>query len=522
MKQLLILLSAICLTTIAMMQTVAGQQTGEIHKAVTAGDLNKVRSLIEADSTLLESKDNSGYTPLSLACLRNQVVVANFLISKGANVNSRNNWDQTPLHNANGVFGQDFDLIKRLITLGADINAQGNRGDTPLEWAAARGNLKVARLLIENGADLNGFSKNSGTILHNTIGLNNIEMATLLIESGAKLNQKDPSGYTEIHLAAFQGASDLVSILIEHGVDVNTLDKYNHTALYYASKYGYRNVANVLIAGGAKESSISEINYGKAPQLSGAFKKEEAYLWYLGSFAGDGYAVKTKGHLLLFDPPGIDESPEAGLINGHLNPSELAGQKITTLIAKPDWERYKLDVFDLAKWMTDINFVISFKPESKINSQIPIPNYQLAILNQSLLLGDLKVHTIPATQGGVGYLVEVDGLKIFYAGYHACNNVSQSENYRKQIDFLKSFGSIDIAILPVAGHLIDSSTYDSYLYFVDKLSPKAIYLMHGNYDYKEYSKCATILRVRNILVTYPEGVLAKGERFHFNSDQIQR
>ena len=46
----------------------AGLRAGEIHDAAAAGDLNKVRTLIQTDSTLLESKDNDGNTPLITAC----------------------------------------------------------------------------------------------------------------------------------------------------------------------------------------------------------------------------------------------------------------------------------------------------------------------------------------------------------------------------------------------------------------------------------------------------------------------
>jgi ankyrin repeat protein len=61
----------------------------EIHQAVIAGDLNKVRALIDSDSTLLELKNNHGETPLMLACKTRQVAIANFLIEKGANVNAK-------------------------------------------------------------------------------------------------------------------------------------------------------------------------------------------------------------------------------------------------------------------------------------------------------------------------------------------------------------------------------------------------------------------------------------------------
>jgi ankyrin repeat protein len=487
-------------------------QAGEIHDAAAAGDLNKVQSIITADPCSIESKDENGSTPLHIACIRNQVAVANFLIDQGANVNARNKWGQTPLHWANGVFGQDYDLIKRLIAKGADVNAQGNRGESVLQWAAGQGNLKVAELLINSGADLNAYDKNFGTILHNIISLNNIEMAKLLIDRGAKLNLKDPLGYTEIHLAAIVGDSGLVRLLIEHGADIQAVDGHNHTALYYAAKHGYQSVAEALVANGAKKNDIVESNYGKAPQLAGTFKDGEAYLWYLGK---DGYAVKTKEHLLLFDPPGIDESLEAGLANGHLNPGELAGQKITVLITKPDWERYELGVLELAKRTTGVDIAISFTPETKLASQAYVPPYQLAEPNQSFSLGDIRIHTIPATLGGMGYLIEADGLRIFHAGYHVCNEASQTENYRKEIDFLKPFGPIDVAVLPVSGHLITSFTYDSYLYLLDQLSPKAVYLMHGYYEYEQYAKCAELLRTRNVPVEYPENA---GDRFHFPRD----
>jgi hypothetical protein len=98
---------------------------------------------------------------------------------------------------------------------------------------------------------------------------------------------------------------------------------------------------------------------------------------------------------------------------------------------------------------------------------------------------------------------------------HACNEARQSENYRKGIEFLKPSGPIDMAVLPVAGHLVESSAYDSYLYLLVRLSPKAVYLMHGNYMPEEYPKCAALLRTRRIPVEYPEDA---GDRFHFRRD----
>ena len=480
--------------------------------------MNKVRTLVAANPSVIESRDGRGCTPLYNACIRHQVAVAHFLIDKGADVAARNNGNQTPLHAANGVYGQDVDLIKRLIAKGADVSAQSDRGDSPLSWAAARDNLKVAKLLIDSGANGNAYDTAFGTILHNTINQNHPEMARLLVESGAKLDQKDASGHTELHLAAIQGYADLARLLIKYGAGVRAVDRHNRTALYYAAKHGYRGVADILIAAGADQSTIVETNYGKAPQLAASLQEGEACIWFLGSFAGDGYAVKTENHLLLFDPPGIDESLDAGLANGHLNPAELAGQKITVFITKPQWERYPLDVFELAKRMDGVEITISYRPETKLTSQGPVPPYHLTTLHRRLSVGDVTVHTVSARQGGVSYLVEANGLKVYHAGYHACNEASQEASYRKEIDFLEPFGPIDIALLPVGGHLLKSYTYDSYLYLIDQLSPKAVYLMHGVYEYDEYLKCAKLLRTGHVPVKYPGGT-AGGDRFFFSRDQ---
>jgi hypothetical protein len=118
----------------------------------------------------------------------------------------------------------------------------------------------------------------------------------------------------------------------------------------------------------------------------------------------------------------------------------------------------------------------------------------------------------------MGYLVEMDGVKIFHAGFHSSRNqAEQLERFHKEIDFLKPFAPIDIAILPVSGHV--SVDYQPYLYLLDQLSPKAVYLMGGNVTTGEYPKCAEVLRARNIPVSYPEGGIARGERFHFLRDR---
>jgi hypothetical protein len=138
-------------------------RAGTIHDATAAGDLNKVRALLEVNPTLLESTDGDGNTPLHRACISKPpsftppVAAAGFLLGKGANVNARNHHGFTPLHLASSGRSPDSDLIQRLIARGADVNARLDRGLTSLHWAASSGDNKATTLLIDHGADLNAY-----------------------------------------------------------------------------------------------------------------------------------------------------------------------------------------------------------------------------------------------------------------------------------------------------------------------------------------------------------------------------
>jgi ankyrin repeat protein/predicted methyltransferase len=540
--------------------TLSGPRTSEIHDAATAGDLSKVRALLEADPALLESKDEDGQTPLHRACLAKQAAVANFLLDKGANVNAKGTFQFTPLIWASDVPGQDTALLQRLIDKGADVNAQGSHSTTPLHRAAFRGglqvarllldhgaevnvqgyngvtplhraaqsgDLQVARLLIERGADVNAYDKYSGTVGPSDINGTTLQVAInygpdeqvakLLVESGARLNRKDPNGNTELHLAALKGYADLTRVLVSHGADVGAVNTYDRTSLYYAAKHGYRSVADALITAGADAKTIVETNYGKAPQLTATLREGEAHIWDLGSH---GYAVKTKRHLLIFNPTSVDESSEAGLANGHINPNEVAGLKITVLITYPERWPIRSEVIALAKRVPDVNIVLGYTPTAVKAGALDTASYRLAAPHESLSVSGVEVHAIPAMGGGMGYLVEADGVKVFHAGLHVSGNVpAQLDEFRKEIDFLKPFGPIDLVFLSVYGHNNRVGTaYEPYLYLLDRLSPRAVYLTGAN-NPEQYPRCVEVLRARGIPVVYPEGGRAKGERFHYLRDR---
>jgi ankyrin repeat protein len=139
---------------------------------------NEVVELLGADSrTNLEQPDSAGENALMLAALNNDLLLAQWLVAKGAEVN-KTGW--TPLHYA-ATSGNDA-LVKMLIEASAYIDAGSPNGTTPLMMAARGGHITTVKLLLDEGADLR---------VKNQLGLTAIDFAV-------KYHQKDiADGLTE-------------------------------------------------------------------------------------------------------------------------------------------------------------------------------------------------------------------------------------------------------------------------------------------------------------------------------------
>lgn len=73
-------------------------------------------------------------------------------LSEGANPNTSNAYDLTPIHYA--ISFNDMDYVKMLVEFGADVNHQGNLKKTPLHIASIHNNIESVKYLIEKGADV--------------------------------------------------------------------------------------------------------------------------------------------------------------------------------------------------------------------------------------------------------------------------------------------------------------------------------------------------------------------------------
>jgi len=191
-----------------------GADISTFHMAACMGDLDRVKNFVEQGSDV-DTKDELGWTPLFWASCMGRTEVAQFLITKGANVNLKNS-QSTALHRAARAGAKD--IVQLLIAQGADVKARDKRGRTPLH------------------------------------GVYSQEVADLLIREGADVNLRDWGNMTPLWLAANDGHIEIVRILIEHGADVTTHDHQGRTALMQAREGGHTGVVELLRQHGAKET----------------------------------------------------------------------------------------------------------------------------------------------------------------------------------------------------------------------------------------------------------------------------
>ena len=145
-------------------------------------------------------------------------------ISRGLNLNTVTEDGFSPLHRA--VEGdsntesetENLEIIELLIDKGADVNGKDDNDDTPLHLST---NRNISELLIAQGADVNAKDCFGSTPLHSNIFNQDKDLVALLITNGADLNLMDEDGQTpldQLSSEELEGVTAEIAILLrKHG-----------------------------------------------------------------------------------------------------------------------------------------------------------------------------------------------------------------------------------------------------------------------------------------------------------------
>ena len=248
--------------------------------AARTGDLDLMRVLLAAGADVDEAA-NDGTTALSIATLRSDTRLGEFLLAEGADPNRGAGF--APLHWAAGSWANIGDVddgtrrsdaddwlkfegltapakhefIKLLLDYGADPNARTERypsggrygggasGATPFQIAAQVGDLDTMRLLLEAGADSLVADAVGKTPMIAAAGPLRagyspvpervaLEAVMLTLELGNDVNAADLDGETALHAAAYRGLSgseSIVRLLVENGANLNAKNVWGWTPL---------------------------------------------------------------------------------------------------------------------------------------------------------------------------------------------------------------------------------------------------------------------------------------------------
>src|SRR5690348_17691908 len=137
----------------------------ELHEAAAAGQLERVKELVEKNELLAKNFSPDGFPLLALAAAFGHHEMATYLRAKGADVNatSTNGTGYTALTGA--VTGGHAKIVEWLLAEGADANYRYGPGYSPLLAAAANGHLEIVRTLLEHGAELQAKTNDGKTAL---------------------------------------------------------------------------------------------------------------------------------------------------------------------------------------------------------------------------------------------------------------------------------------------------------------------------------------------------------------------
>lgn len=194
-----------------------------IHVALTQQQPEIVDFILGA-AKKLEVKDSNGFSPILLAAQYGTYDQINFLLNKGASVNSLTADGRNALHITNNV-----NVAQLLMNKNIDKNAISKSGESPLSTKLRDNDGdNVARLLIDSGASLAFLTPDKESLLDLALRSNKSALTEYLLEKKVDPNTIDINGENAVFSAAT--AAD-IQLLAKYGAKIDVKNKGGKTPL---------------------------------------------------------------------------------------------------------------------------------------------------------------------------------------------------------------------------------------------------------------------------------------------------
>ena len=159
---------------------------------------------------------------LLAAAYANDVSAARTLVADGADVNAKDDSEQSAYLIATSEIGDDPRLLELTLDAGADVDAKDSYNGTGLIRAAERGHARIVRRLLTTDIDLDHVNRLGWTALLEAIilgegGRAHTDTVRLLVDAGADVNLADRDGTTPLAHARRRDMTAIERILQRAG-----------------------------------------------------------------------------------------------------------------------------------------------------------------------------------------------------------------------------------------------------------------------------------------------------------------
>eukprot|EP01117_Protostelium_nocturnum_P010616 TRINITY_DN3818_c0_g1_i1.p1 TRINITY_DN3818_c0_g1~~TRINITY_DN3818_c0_g1_i1.p1 ORF type:complete len:860 (-),score=351.26 TRINITY_DN3818_c0_g1_i1:43-2622(-) len=198
------------------MEVIPSSGSTLLHTAATEGHFDMVYYLL-CKGADVGARDKQNWTPLHCASCSLHLKVATLLLTRGADPNAVNDQSTTSLHYIiRGPYSEELlEVLDLLIEKGASLECRNKYNETPLMHASAKGMTESVRFLVDHHANVNALNAHGQTVLHHAIMGGNRDTTLLLLKNGAtaSLNSKAEEIGTPLELANKEGKEELSDLL---------------------------------------------------------------------------------------------------------------------------------------------------------------------------------------------------------------------------------------------------------------------------------------------------------------------
>jgi ankyrin repeat protein len=245
----------------------AFQETDEhglmaLHYAASCGKEETVSFLL-GQGAQANSRAEEGITPFMLACEEGRIGVARILLQHvGPQALQETDQKGRTVVHAAADRGHE-DMLTFLISEGAQANSRDEYGYTPFMLAFGEGHMGVVKVLLQHvGPEaLQETNEQGMTALHYAAWCGKEEIVSFLLGQGAQADSRDEDGTTPFISACDKGHMGVVRLLLQHvGPEaLQETDTKGRTALHFAAKWGHEDIVTFLLGQGAQANSRDDV-----------------------------------------------------------------------------------------------------------------------------------------------------------------------------------------------------------------------------------------------------------------------